>query len=143
MARFDISELKEFQKQLETMGKNTFDNIAEQCTNELAARMLRKTKKRTPVKSGHLKGSWRANAAIKRGGQWRTAVFNPVKYAPYVEYGHKQQPGRYVKAIGKRLVKSWVEGKHMMERSADDIERDAEKIIQSKMRKILSEELSK
>lgn len=131
MAKFDISELKEFQKRLEAMEKNTFDNIAEQCTNELAARMLRKTKKRTPVKSGHLKGSWRANAAIKRGGQWRTAVFNPVKYAPYVEYGHRTING------------GWVAGRHMMERSADDIERDAEKIIQSKMRKILSEELSK
>lgn len=131
MAKFDISELEEFQKRLEAMEKNTFDNIAEQCTNELAARMLRKTKKRTPVKSGHLKGSWRANAAIKRGGQWRTAVFNPVKYAPYVEYGHRTING------------GWVAGRHMMERSADDIERDAEKIIQSKMRKILSEELSK
>lgn len=131
MAKFDISELKEFQKRLEAMEKNTFDNIAEQCTNELAARMLRKTKKRTPVKSGHLKGSWRANAAVKRGGQWRTAVFNPVKYAPYVEYGHRTING------------GWVAGRHMMERSADDIERDAEKIIQSKMRKILSEELSK
>lgn len=131
MAKFDISELKEFQKRLEAMEKNTFDNIAEQCANELAARMLRKTIKRTPRKSGHLKGSWRANAAIKRGGQWRTAVFNPVKYAPYVEYGHRTING------------GWVAGRHMMERSADDIERDAEKIIQSKMRKILAEELEK
>lgn len=131
MAKFDISELKEFQKRLEAMEKNTFDNIARQCTNELAARMLRKTAEHTPVKSGHLEGSWRANAAIKRGGQWRTAVFNPVKYAPYVEYGHRKING------------GWVAGRHMMERSADDIERDAEKIIQSKMRKILSEELSK
>ena len=131
MARFDISELKAFQKRLEAMEKNTFDNIAQQCTNELAARMLRKTIKRTPRKSGHLKGSWRANAAIKRGGQWRTAVFNPVKYAPYVEHGHRKING------------GWVPGKHMMERSAEDIERDAEKIIQSKMRKILAEELEK
>lgn len=131
MARFDISELKEFQKRLEAMEKNTFDKIAEQCTNELAARMLRKTAKRTPVKSGHLKDSWRANAAIKRGGQWRAVVFNPVKYAPYVEYGHRTING------------GWVAGRHMMERSADDIERDAEKIIQSKVRKVLSEELSK
>ena len=27
-------------------------------------------------------------------------------YAPDVEYGHKQTPGRFVAAIGKRLVKS-------------------------------------
>ena len=31
-----------------------------------------------------------------------------VKYAPYVELGHHQQPGRYVPAIKRRLVKSWV-----------------------------------
>ena len=31
------------------------------------------------------------------------------EYAPYVELGHHQQPGRYVPAIGKRLVRSWVD----------------------------------
>lgn len=34
-----------------------------------------------------------------------------VEYAPYVELGHHQQPGRYVPAIGKRLVASYVPGK--------------------------------
>ena len=38
-----------------------------------------------------------------------------AKYAPFVEYGHKQQVGRYVPAIGKRLVGPWVEGKPFME----------------------------
>ena len=31
-----------------------------------------------------------------------------VYYAPYVEFGHTQEPGRYVPAIGKRLVSSYV-----------------------------------
>lgn len=31
-----------------------------------------------------------------------------VEYAPYVEMGHTQEPGRYVPAIGKRLVASYV-----------------------------------
>ena len=34
-----------------------------------------------------------------------------VEYAPYVELGHSQEPGRYVPAIGKRLVAAWVNGK--------------------------------
>ena len=34
-----------------------------------------------------------------------------VEYAPYVELGHHQQPGRYVPAIGKRLKASYVAGK--------------------------------
>jgi hypothetical protein len=34
-------------------------------------------------------------------------VGTKLEYAPYVEYGHSQQPGRYVPAIGKRLVQSF------------------------------------
>lgn len=34
-----------------------------------------------------------------------------VEYAPYVEFGHTQEPGRYVPAIGKRLVASYVQPK--------------------------------
>lgn len=33
-----------------------------------------------------------------------------VEYAPYVEFGHHQEPGRYVPAIGKRLVRDFVPG---------------------------------
>lgn len=50
-----------------------------------------------------------------------------VEYAPYVELGHKQQPGRYVPKIGKRLVRSWVPGKPFLrpafENHTDEIER--------------------
>ena len=39
------------------------------------------------------------------------AIGTDVKYAIYVELGHNQQPGRYVPAIGKRLVASHVAAK--------------------------------
>lgn len=39
------------------------------------------------------------------------AIGTNVEYAPYVELGHHQTPGRYVPAIKKRLKKSWVPGK--------------------------------
>jgi hypothetical protein len=31
-----------------------------------------------------------------------------VAYAPFLELGHMQEPGRYVPAIGKRLKRDWV-----------------------------------
>ena len=34
-----------------------------------------------------------------------------VRYAPHVEYGHVQEVGRYVPAIGKRLKKDFVPAK--------------------------------
>lgn len=37
-----------------------------------------------------------------------------VEYAPHVEYGHRQTPGRFVKKLGKRLVASYVPGQHYL-----------------------------
>ena len=54
-----------------------------------------------------------------------------VAYAPYVEYGHRQTPGRYVPAIGKRLVKSWVEGQHFLKISEDELQGIAPQILQT------------
>lgn len=39
------------------------------------------------------------------------------EYAPHVEYGHRQQVGRYVPAIGKRLKAPYVEGQHFFQRA--------------------------
>ena len=51
------------------------------------------------------------------------------EYVPaYVEYGHRQQPGRYVPAIGKRLKKGWVEGKFMLTISEQEIQKIAESV---------------
>lgn len=40
-------------------------------------------------------------------------------YAPHVEFGHRQEPGRYVPAIGKRLKASYVEGQYFLKRNVD------------------------
>ena len=65
-------------------------------------------KKATPVDTGRLHGSIHQELSPKRA-----SVGTNVQYAQYVEYGHKQQPGRYVAAIGKRLVKGEVQPVHM------------------------------
>ena len=60
------------------------------------------------------------------GHQVTLLVGSNVKYAPYVELGHHQQPGRFVPAIKKRLVRSWVPGKPFLrpafENHIDEIE---------------------
>lgn len=45
-----------------------------------------------------------------------TIVWSMVKYAAAVEYWHSQTPWRFVPAIKRRLVKSYVEGKHYLKR---------------------------
>jgi len=57
-----------------------------------------------PVKTGNLRDSLRHEAEDTR----TEVIGTDVPYSKYVELGHFQQPGRYVPAIKKRLVASYV-----------------------------------
>ena len=63
-----------------------------------------------PVDTGNLRDSI-THAYSDEGNKVTLLVGTNVYYAPYVELGHTQQPGRFVPAIKKRLVRSWVPGK--------------------------------
>ena len=65
----------------------------------------------------------------RKGTSYEIVVFNSVNYASYVEYGHRQEPGRYVPAIGKRLKNSWVKGQFMLKISEQELEAAAPRII--------------
>lgn len=75
----------------------------------------------------------------KSGHNFRIEVTNPVSYASYVEFGHKQQPGRYVPAIGKTLKQSWVNGQYFLTLSEQDLERLAPALIERKLEALLLE----
>ncbi len=66
-------------------------------------------------------------------------IVNPVEYASYVEYGHRQTPGRYVPAIGKQLKQGWVQGQFMLTLSVQKIQNLAPKVLESKIKKFLRE----
>lgn len=143
MGRFDFRGLIEFQKQLEKLQDP--DAFVEECAKELAARLLAKVVKRTPVgqypeKTGKVGGTlrrgWtggeRANAkeyakSLKVnhfGSTYVIEVINPVEYASYVEYGHRT-PNH----------KGWVKGRFMMTISEQELETIAPKVLENKIKK--------
>lgn len=69
-------------------------------------------KKETPVISGLLRANW----ATRIDGTW-IIIENLTQYAAAVNYGHRQEAGRYIPAIGKRLVRPYVAGKYMLEKA--------------------------
>ena len=73
------------------------------------------------------------------GGNYNITITNPVEYASYVEYGHRQTPGRYVPQLGRRLKKGWIEGKFMLTDSEDELRREAPKALENKLKKKLEE----
>lgn len=58
-----------------------------------------------PVQTSNLK-----NSMTSEVNQEEKAVYvgTDVEYAPFVEFGHHQEVGRYVPAIGARLVREFV-----------------------------------
>ena len=179
--------LKEFQKIIEEM-ETEKEQLMIDTIKELAARLLRKVIKRTPVSSpnfgvatykrnnkkkgikkgdtiydkkgkarvlktktvsykkdgkaisktyggqgGTLRRNWTVSDVRKNGGNYEIEVSNSTEYASYVEFGHRQTPGRFVPAIGKRLKKSWVKGKFMLTISEDELKRQAPAVIEKKI----------
>ena len=163
--RIDIKGLKNFRDNLEKhLGGNQVHYFIESCAKELAARLIAKVVKRTPVgdysgsayscaggKShkgskvpgkvgGTLRRGWTngktASASAYAdslkihhfGGVYVIEIVNPVEYASYVEFGHRTRGGD-----------GWVEGHFMMTISEQELQRDAPKIIEKKLKKKLGE----
>ena len=146
----NYKDLVNFQKKLESLNDSGKEQFMREATNELAGRLLRKVKKRTlpgvyPAetgkKGGTLKRNWKAMPIRKEGNNYIVEIENPTEYASYVEYGHRQEPGRYVPAIGKRLKKAWVPGKFMMTISEKELQTIAPKVLEAKLNKWLREAL--
>ena len=124
--------LKEFQKIIEEMEKEK-EQLMIDTIKELAARLLRKVIKRTPSDTGNLRRNWTVSDVRKNGENYEIEVSNSTEYASYVEFGHRQTPGRFVPAIGKRLKKSWVKGKFMLTISENELQKQAPAVIEKKI----------
>ena len=83
---------------------------------------------------GTLRRGWTIGAITKEGNTFKVEIINPVEYASYVEYGHRQQVGRYVPALGKKLKQGWVPGRLMMTNSKEELERMTPQILEKKIR---------
>ena len=121
----------------------------ESCAKELAARLLAKVVKRTPVgrypkrsgkKGGTLRRGWTGGETQKAkdyaqslrvnhfGDTYVIEIVNPTEYASYVEFGHRT-----------RSHAGWVQGKFMMTISEQELETAAPAILERKIKKVLGD----
>lgn len=145
MGKFNFRELKDFEQKLKSMKDP--DVFVESCAKELAARLLAKVIKRTPVgdypkssgkKGGTLRRGWtgekRASASAyvdsltvhHSGDTYVIEIVNPVEYASYVEYGHRTANH-----------KGWVSGVFMMTISEQELQEIAPKVLERKVKKYM------
>lgn len=141
--------LKDLKRKLEILEKQKAEEFMEACAKELAARLLAKVIKRTPV-GQYPSGSGKVGGALRRGWTagknqnaisyaqslqiqhvgdvYKIVITNPVDYASYVEFGHRT-----------RNHKGWVEGKFMLTISEQEIQTIAPRVLENKIKKLLGE----
>ena len=132
--KVDYKALKDLQTQMQQLNQER-DEFCRAAAKELAARLLRKVKQRTPVgvypegsgkQGGTLRNNWTISAVQRNDNSYTVDIINPTEYAPYVEYGHRTRGG-----------KGFVKGRFMLTVSVDEIQRDAPKILEKKLEKWL------
>ncbi len=147
MGKVDYARLQQFVDKVESsLGGDQVDQFMEACAKELAARLLAKVVRRTPVGvyphrvGGTLRRGWTAEQqqdvtsyvnslqVTKTGGSYQIEIVNPVEYASYVEFGHRT-----------RNHQGWVEGKFMLTISEQEIRDAAPAILERKLQRKLGE----
>jgi hypothetical protein len=155
MGGFSANDLKKLQQKLNKIQNSQVDAFVQSCAKELAARLLAKVIKRTPVgqyptgsgkKGGTLRRGWTSQKAngseglnTKGAAQYVDTlkinhfgetfvieITNPIEYASYVEYGHRT-PNH----------SGWVKGRFMMTISEQEIEQIAPKVLEKKVQQFL------
>ena len=91
----------------------------------------------TPVDTGDLRRSWELTGPDKKGLKFEMDLANPLEYVEFVEYGHRQEPGRFVPAIGKRLVADYVPGSYMLRDGTRGLEETLKPAVQKEVRKAI------
>lgn len=150
----DYKELAKFQKRLQKITEDEAASFCSKMAKELALRLLRKVKQKTPVgvkpeyatqqaledywegyEGGELRKNWKVTEVTDTNGgkTFEVEIFNPLEYASYVEYGHRQQVGRYVPQLGLALTNGWVEGKHMLKLSEEEIQKMAPRFLEKRL----------
>lgn len=90
-------------------------------------------------RGGNLRRSWSVTPIARSGNNYVICVRNMAEYVSFVEYGHRQQIGRYVPALGKRLVKGWVKGRFMLTISENEIKGIAPRLLEKRVKEAIEE----
>lgn len=157
--RVDFKQLQRLQKRMQKLEKVQFEKFCEDAAKELAARLLAKVIKRTPVGNyddgtvgGTLRRGWtvgshrEAELASTFGGgsgvkKFADSMVVTKKGNNYeIEVINPVNYAMYVEYGHRtRNHQGWVPGRFMMTISADEVEQQAPKIIERKLMKLLGE----
>ena len=134
----DNSQFEEFAKHVNAeISGGQLKNEVKKSVKNVGETFKRNAEANTPVKTGDLRRSWQLIGPIFSGADITIELRNSKNYASFVENGHRQTPGRYVPAIGKRLKASWVPGQHFLQKATKQTSNQIPQLITPVMDDIL------
>lgn len=161
MGGFSAADMKKLQKQLNKIQEGNVEAFIEACAKELAARLLAKVIKRTPVgeypkssgkKGGTLRRGWTSKTNEEAvGGSGKGSISAGKAYADTLTINHFGNtlvieivnPVEYASYVeyGHRTPdhKGWVQGRFMLTISEQEIQEIAPKVLEAKIKKFLGE----
>lgn len=161
MGGFSAADMKKLQKQLNKIQEGNVEAFIEACAKELAARLLTKVIKRTPVgeypkssgkKGGTLRRGWTSKTHEEAvGGSGKGSISAGKAYADTLTINHFGNtlvieivnPVEYASYVeyGHRTPdhKGWVQGRFMLTISEQEIQEIAPKVLEAKIKKFLGE----
>lgn len=129
--RRNKAALDAFRKDLEAeMGD--LSEIDIKLLNQAVNEGVRDIKKNTPVRTGHLRKSWRSAPAVKGPSGVKKVLVNMADYSEFVNYGH-----RVVSRSGKTT--GFVPGNHMLEKGISYIDRQLMGLFKAEIERIRRE----
>lgn len=151
--RCDIRQLQQLDHRIEQLLELDLDTFFRDAAKDLAKRLLHKTVKRTPAVYGTLRDAWAIMPVGHRGNHYTVTLVNNLVYAAYVEYGHRQLPGRFIPGYwendrfvydpnaegGMVLKQNWVKGRYMLTISTQELEQQAPAILERKLYQFMRE----
>ena len=129
-----MNSFEDMIKEAELASRKTEDIIYDEFYNT-GIECVAEIKANEPVVTGNLRRSITSGEVELNGNEYSMTVGSSLSYARYVEEGHKQEVGKYVPAIGKKLKKEFVPGNHVIKDSVD--------LHQSKLIKRIQERVEK
>ena len=134
----DNSQFEEFAKHVNAqVSGGQLKNEVKKSVKNVGETYKRNAEANTPVKTGDLRRSWQLKGPFFSGTDISVELRNSKNYASFVENGHRQTPGRYVPAIGKRLKASWVPGQHFLQKATKQTSNQIPQLITPVMDDIL------
>lgn len=87
--------------------------------NKTGVECVAEIKANEPVVTGNLRRSITSSDVELNGYEYSMTIGSSLSYAKPVEEGHKQEVGKYVPTIGKKLKKEFVPGNHAIKDAVD------------------------